>query len=269
MLVAGWPGGRLGNFEMLSATAAEPVSDARDAYVIADQARMRRDLRPTCPGDEAALELKLLTGRRAGSDGRGRLREEAHPQVASAAAGQRVADEHGRARAQDAPQLVGSSAQVCDVVDHRAASQATSTLLSNTGSASARPWRTSTPSPAGMSAGIASAGSTATTSTPNQTRNAATKPPVPAPTSSSVIPGCGSAWRATVFRHASRLSRGTRDPGTGVEVLGDGARARIRPGNTVTRANATLARDGRLLGGSGRRAIACTVGGFAAHGAFA
>ncbi|MFI5753324.1 IS110 family transposase [Streptomyces sp. NPDC051644] len=38
--------------------------DARDAYVIADQARMRRDLRPVCPGDESAIELKLLTGRR-------------------------------------------------------------------------------------------------------------------------------------------------------------------------------------------------------------
>ncbi|MEU6687734.1 IS110 family transposase [Streptomyces sp. NPDC046832] len=30
-----------------------------------DQARMRRDLHPIRPGDEAALELKLLTGRRA------------------------------------------------------------------------------------------------------------------------------------------------------------------------------------------------------------
>ncbi|MFJ2821209.1 IS110 family transposase [Streptomyces toxytricini] len=43
----------------------EGKTDARDAYVIADQARMRRDLRPTRPGDEAAIELKLLTGRRA------------------------------------------------------------------------------------------------------------------------------------------------------------------------------------------------------------
>lgn len=36
-------------------------TDARDAYVIADQARVRRDLRPIRPGDEAAIELKLLT----------------------------------------------------------------------------------------------------------------------------------------------------------------------------------------------------------------
>lgn len=42
----------------------EGKTDARDAYVIADQARMRRDLRPVLPGDEAAIELKLLTGRR-------------------------------------------------------------------------------------------------------------------------------------------------------------------------------------------------------------
>jgi transposase len=43
----------------------EGKTDARDAYVIADQARMRRDLRPVRQGDEAAIELKLLTGRRA------------------------------------------------------------------------------------------------------------------------------------------------------------------------------------------------------------
>ncbi|MFF3519044.1 IS110 family transposase [Streptomyces sp. NPDC002573] len=43
----------------------EGKTDARDAYVIADQARMRRDLRPICPGDEAVVDLKLLTGRRA------------------------------------------------------------------------------------------------------------------------------------------------------------------------------------------------------------
>lgn len=42
----------------------EGKTDARDAYVIADQARIRRDLRPIRPGDEAAIDLKLLTGRR-------------------------------------------------------------------------------------------------------------------------------------------------------------------------------------------------------------
>ncbi|GAA2813829.1 IS110 family transposase [Kitasatospora paracochleata] len=44
---------------------SEGKTDARDAYVIADQARMRRDLRPIRPGDETAIELRLLTGRRA------------------------------------------------------------------------------------------------------------------------------------------------------------------------------------------------------------
>lgn len=41
----------------------EGKTDARDAYGSADQARVRRDLRTVRPGDEAAIELKLLTGR--------------------------------------------------------------------------------------------------------------------------------------------------------------------------------------------------------------
>ncbi|PWI05971.1 IS110 family transposase [Streptomyces sp. NWU339] len=39
-------------------------TDARDARVIADQARMRLDLEPIRPGDEATIELRLLTDRR-------------------------------------------------------------------------------------------------------------------------------------------------------------------------------------------------------------
>lgn len=42
----------------------EGKTDARDAHVIADQARMRRDLQPLRPSDEATIELELLTGRR-------------------------------------------------------------------------------------------------------------------------------------------------------------------------------------------------------------
>ncbi|MBA4863320.1 IS110 family transposase [Streptomyces sp. PSKA54] len=42
----------------------EGKTDARDAKIIADQARMRRDLRPIRPGDEATIELALLTSRR-------------------------------------------------------------------------------------------------------------------------------------------------------------------------------------------------------------
>ena len=40
-------------------------SDAKDAAIIADQARMRRDLQPLRPGDEITVELRILTARRA------------------------------------------------------------------------------------------------------------------------------------------------------------------------------------------------------------
>ncbi|WP_039640300.1 FAD-binding and (Fe-S)-binding domain-containing protein [Streptomyces sp. 769] len=53
----------------------------------------------------------------------------------------------------------------------------------------------------------------------------------------------------------------------GIEVLDDGARARIRPGTTVLRANVALARYGRLLGPDPASAIACTVGGVVANNA--
>lgn len=42
----------------------EGKTDARDAAVIADQARIRRDLLPLRPSDEISVELKLLTARR-------------------------------------------------------------------------------------------------------------------------------------------------------------------------------------------------------------
>lgn len=42
----------------------EGETDARDALVIADQARIRRDLKPMRPTDEATIELKILTNRR-------------------------------------------------------------------------------------------------------------------------------------------------------------------------------------------------------------
>ena len=54
---------------------------------------------------------------------------------------------------------------------------------------------------------------------------------------------------------------------TGVEVLDGGARARIRPGTTVWRANTTLARHGRLLGPDPASALACTLGGVVANNA--
>ena len=42
----------------------EGKTDARDAFVIADQARMRRDLSLLRPGDEIAVDLRILTTRR-------------------------------------------------------------------------------------------------------------------------------------------------------------------------------------------------------------
>ncbi|MFI6345627.1 FAD-binding and (Fe-S)-binding domain-containing protein [Streptomyces sp. NPDC050560] len=54
---------------------------------------------------------------------------------------------------------------------------------------------------------------------------------------------------------------------TGVRVLDGGARARIAPGTTVARANATLSRHGRVLGPDPASAIACTVGGVVANNA--
>ncbi|MFE6157496.1 FAD-binding and (Fe-S)-binding domain-containing protein [Streptomyces sp. NPDC056486] len=53
----------------------------------------------------------------------------------------------------------------------------------------------------------------------------------------------------------------------GVEVIGDGEQARIAPGTTVLRANATLSRHGRVLGPDPASAIACTIGGVVANNA--
>jgi transposase len=39
-------------------------TDAKDAWVIADQARMRRDLQPLQEGDEIAGDLRILTAHR-------------------------------------------------------------------------------------------------------------------------------------------------------------------------------------------------------------
>jgi transposase len=39
-------------------------TDAKDAAIIADQARMRRDLQPLRPGDDITVELRILTSRR-------------------------------------------------------------------------------------------------------------------------------------------------------------------------------------------------------------
>jgi len=43
----------------------EGKTDPRDAFVLADQARIRRDLQELRPSGEAIIELRLLTSRRA------------------------------------------------------------------------------------------------------------------------------------------------------------------------------------------------------------
>ncbi|MEW2517772.1 FAD-binding and (Fe-S)-binding domain-containing protein [Actinacidiphila alni] len=53
----------------------------------------------------------------------------------------------------------------------------------------------------------------------------------------------------------------------GVEVEADGARLRALPGTVLARANAALARHGRVLGPDPASAVACTVGGVVANNA--
>jgi transposase len=43
----------------------EAKTDAKDARIIADQSRMRRDLPELCPGQDLVVELRILTSRRA------------------------------------------------------------------------------------------------------------------------------------------------------------------------------------------------------------
>ena len=56
--------GRVVN-RMADAYSGEGKTDAKDARIIADQARMRADLAPLVPGDELIIELRMLTARRA------------------------------------------------------------------------------------------------------------------------------------------------------------------------------------------------------------
>jgi len=70
-------------------------------------------------------------------------------------------------------------------------SHAPSTLESSTGSCSADPARISIPGVWGIRARIAADGSTASTVTANQSWIAVLNAPVPAPTSTTVIPGRG------------------------------------------------------------------------------
>ncbi|MFD5102437.1 FAD-binding and (Fe-S)-binding domain-containing protein [Streptomyces albidochromogenes] len=94
---------------------------------------------------------------------------------------------------------------------------------------------------------------------------------------SAVLAYARAEGREVVFRAAGTSLNGqaqgedilvdVRRHWAGVEVLDGGARARIRPGTTVVRANAALARHGRVLGPDPASAIACTVGGVVANNA--
>ncbi|WP_069742563.1 FAD-binding and (Fe-S)-binding domain-containing protein [Streptomyces sp. EN23] len=94
---------------------------------------------------------------------------------------------------------------------------------------------------------------------------------------SAILSYAHGKGRSVVFRAAGTSLNGqaqgedilvdVRRHWTGVEVLDDGARARILPGTTVMRVNATLARYGRLLGPDPASAIACTLGGVVANNA--
>ncbi|MEU5998920.1 FAD-binding and (Fe-S)-binding domain-containing protein [Streptomyces sp. NPDC047197] len=94
---------------------------------------------------------------------------------------------------------------------------------------------------------------------------------------SAVLSYAHGRMREVVFRAAGTSLNGqaqgedilvdVRRHWAGVEVIGDGERARIGPGTTVLRANATLARHGRVLGPDPASAIACTIGGVVANNA--
>ncbi|MCJ0874622.1 FAD-binding and (Fe-S)-binding domain-containing protein [Streptomyces sp. AP-93] len=94
---------------------------------------------------------------------------------------------------------------------------------------------------------------------------------------SAVLSYAHGKQREVVFRAAGTSLNGqaqgedilvdVRRHWAGVEVLEDGLRARIRPGTTVVRANAALARHRRVLGPDPASAIACTLGGVVANNA--
>ncbi|MFD4474734.1 FAD-binding and (Fe-S)-binding domain-containing protein [Streptomyces sp. NPDC058471] len=94
---------------------------------------------------------------------------------------------------------------------------------------------------------------------------------------SAVLSYAHGRSREVVFRAAGTSLNGqaqgedilvdVRKHWAGVQVIGDGERARIGPGTTILRANATLARHGRVLGPDPASAIACTIGGVVANNA--
>ncbi|MFH8576010.1 FAD-binding and (Fe-S)-binding domain-containing protein [Streptomyces zaomyceticus] len=94
---------------------------------------------------------------------------------------------------------------------------------------------------------------------------------------STILSYAHGKGREVVFRAAGTSLNGqaqgedilvdVRRHWAGVEVMDGGARARVRPGTTVVRANAALAPHGRVLGPDPASAIACTIGGVVANNA--
>ncbi|MEU9236253.1 FAD-binding and (Fe-S)-binding domain-containing protein [Streptomyces subrutilus] len=94
---------------------------------------------------------------------------------------------------------------------------------------------------------------------------------------SAVLSYARGRQREVVFRAAGTSLNGqaqgedilvdVRRHWAGIEVLEGGRRARIGPGTTVLRANAALARHGRVLGPDPASALACTLGGVVANNA--
>lgn len=94
---------------------------------------------------------------------------------------------------------------------------------------------------------------------------------------SAVLSYAHGRMREVVFRAAGTSLNGqaqgedilvdVRKHWAGVAVIGAGEQARVGPGTTVLRANATLARHGRVLGPDPASAIACTIGGVVANNA--
>jgi D-lactate dehydrogenase len=92
---------------------------------------------------------------------------------------------------------------------------------------------------------------------------------------SAVLDYARTHRRSVVFRSAGTSLNGqaqgedilvdVRRDWTGIEVLDGGARARIRPGTVVARANAALARHGRRLGPDPASSAAATLGGVVAN----
>ncbi|MFD3695409.1 FAD-binding and (Fe-S)-binding domain-containing protein [Streptomyces sp. NPDC058646] len=94
---------------------------------------------------------------------------------------------------------------------------------------------------------------------------------------SAVLSYARARQRDVVFRAAGTSLNGqaqgedilvdVRRHWAGTELLDGGRLARIRPGTTVVRANAALARHGRILGPDPASALACTLGGVVANNA--